>query len=93
MRTENALMTIRCFLAVCREGRSVHSFRYARWDSHRGVTIVPLPTAVLCDFTEMAQCRVVYMSGFDPGLSLMAIRGTTEMAWEAGTLLELSFFI
>lgn len=67
---------VACFLAVCREGQSAQSFGFAQWYFRQGGAIIPLPTAVLSDVTEMGLCHVVSMIGYDPVLSLMAIRRT-----------------
>lgn len=90
--TVNAIVTVPCFLAVYREGRSEHSFGYAQWDSNPVGAIFPLAATALADVTDMGLCRVLSMVGFYPVLSLLAIRCTTKIAWEAGTLLDPQFF-
>lgn len=81
-------MTIACYLALCSEGRSAHSFVNAQWAFHLGGAIVPLPTAMVSETFEMGLCSVVAMIGFDPVLCLILIRRTTKFAWEAGTLVK-----
>lgn len=48
-RTEIQLMTLACFFAACRDGRSSHTFGYVQLNCHQGGFMVPLATGISVD--------------------------------------------
>lgn len=76
-RMENALMTIGCYLAACRNGDSLYSVSHVQFDHHRGCILVPLSTGVLEYVEALSLYDVIQLVGYD----LLALRRLQEIDW------------
>lgn len=91
-RTKNLLMTPACFFEAYRDGHSSHMFEYIQFDCDQGGFIVQLPTGNSAGLDIVGQYEVSCKAGFDPVLTILALRRSSRVDCGSYANVEHPFF-
>lgn len=67
------------FFAARRDRHSRHKFRYAKFNCDQGGLIVPLITDIYSDLDIVGRYEVIRNVSFDPVLSILRLRRSSEV--------------
>lgn len=73
------------------DGHSNHTFGYAQHNCHQIGFIVPLPTGISTYFDVIGQYEVIGKAVFEPVLSIVALRRSSEVDWDSYVDVEHNF--